>query len=223
MASVLTVKHYKGRFKTIAGMNSEYTYGRNTWEAFKQILRRYGIQFQVVAERWPKVGATASDLAPHVEALKQAAPDIVFSAMSFADLPDFLIQAHAAGLSDHSKYVLPEGGWQINRFSKAILPGGVDTWVQHVVFREPGRLGAAKEFVSYYSDRYKEVPRSEADRAYFAFSAYKSGVETAYKHLSRWPKPEEIIDVIPGREIEGLGGMGRYRSDKIAEQTFIKA
>ncbi len=90
MASLLTVKYYKDKFKRIAGMNSEYSYGRNTWEAFKQILTRYGVEFEVVAELWPRIGITPSELTPYVEELTQSKPDVIFSAMSFSDLPDFM-------------------------------------------------------------------------------------------------------------------------------------
>jgi branched-chain amino acid transport system substrate-binding protein len=222
MASLLTVKYYKGKFKKIAGMNSDYSYGRNTWEAFKQILTRYGVEFKVVAELWPKIGVSPSELTPYVEKLVQAKPDIVFSAMSFADLPDFMTQAHAKGLSKHVKYVLPEGAWQINLLKKEIVPEGTILGWNTLYFNHPHASALQKEFVHYYFDRYKEAPHSEADRAYFAFSAYKAGVEAAYKKLGRWPSTEEVIDLIPGREIEGLGGKGRYRDDKIAEQMFYQ-
>ncbi|MGO8955598.1 MAG: ABC transporter substrate-binding protein [Rhodomicrobium sp.] len=221
MASLLTVKYYKGKFRKIAGMNSDYSYGRNTWEAFKQILTRYGVEFQVVAELWPRIGVTPSELIPYVEKLTQAKPDLIFSAMSFADLPDFMSQA-AAGLPKHVKYVLPEGAWQINKLKKSFTPEGTILGWNTLYFANPHASALQKEFVHYYFDRFKEAPHSEADRAYFAFAAYKAGVEAAHKKLGRWPSTEEIIDDIPGREIVGLGGNGRYRADKIAEQMFYQ-
>jgi branched-chain amino acid transport system substrate-binding protein len=222
MASLLTVKYYKGKFKKIAGMNPDYSYGRNNWEAFKQILTRYGIEFQVVGERWPKVGSSDSEIAPHVEALKAAKPDLIFSSMLFADLPAFLSQAHATHLLDHVKFVLPAGTWQINALKKEFIPEGAILGWNTLYFAHPKASPLQKEFVAYYFDRYKEAPHWEADRAYFAFSAYKTGVEAAYRKLGRWPSAEDVIDLIPGREIEGLGGPGRFREDKIAEQVFYQ-
>ena len=67
-----------------------------------------------------------------------------------------------------------------------------------------------------------EAPHWEADRAYFALAAYKAGVEAAQKAAGRWPKLDEIVDAMPGREVESLGGMGRFRKDKIAEQVFYQ-
>ena len=51
MGSLLAVKYWKGQFKTIAGINPDYSYGRNNWEAFRQILARYGVEAQVVVEQ----------------------------------------------------------------------------------------------------------------------------------------------------------------------------
>src|SRR3954469_2057365 len=53
MGSLLAIKHFKGKFKRVAGINPDYSYGRNNWEAFKQILARYGVEAEYVAEQWP--------------------------------------------------------------------------------------------------------------------------------------------------------------------------
>ena len=110
----------------------------------------------------------------------------------------------------------------IPRLKKNFTPEGTILGWNTLYFDYPKASALQKEFVAYYFDRFKEAPHSEADRAYFAFSAYKEGVEAAYNRLGRWPSAEEIIDLIPGREIEGLGGVGRYRHDKIAEQMFYQ-
>ena len=59
MGSLLAVKHFKGKFKRVAGINPDYSYGRNNWEAFKQILARYGVEYIVVGSLentyyWPE-------------------------------------------------------------------------------------------------------------------------------------------------------------------------
>lgn len=220
MASLLTVKNFKGGFRTIAGINPDYSYGRNNWEAFRQILGRYGIEAQVVAEQWPKVGTM--DLTSHVAALKAAKPDLIFSSMLFADLPIFMKQGHAAGLFEGTKVVLPAAGWQINQLKKEFMPEGVIFGHNTLYFALPDASPLQKAFVADYMDRYKEAPHWEADRAYFALAAYKAGVEAASKAAGRWPKLDEVIDAIPRLEIQSLGGPGRFRRDKIAEQVFYQ-
>jgi branched-chain amino acid transport system substrate-binding protein len=220
MGSLLAVKYWKGQFKRIAGINPDYSYGRNNWEAFQQILKRYGVEVEVVAEQWPKVGTM--DLTSHVAALKGAKPDLIFSSMLFADLPVFMKQGHAAGLFDGVKMVLPAAGWQLNQLKKEFMPEGVVFGHNTLYFAHPQGSPLMKEFVKAYMDRYKEAPHWEADRAYFALAAYKAGVEAAAKATGRWPKVEEVIDAMPGREVESLGGPARFRKDKIAEQVFYQ-
>jgi branched-chain amino acid transport system substrate-binding protein len=222
MGSLLTVKYYKGKFRKIAGMNPDYSYGRNNWEAFKQVLTRYGIEFQAVAEQWPKLGASASEMAPHVDALKAAKPDLIYSSMVFGDQSIFMSLAHAAGLTKYVKFVLPGGPTDINLLKKETVPEGSILGWNTLYFALPKASALQKEFVADYFDRYKAAPHSEADRAYFAFAAYKAGVEAAYKAKGRWPSVEDIAAAIPGRDIQSLGGTGRYREDKIAEQVFYQ-
>ena len=83
MASLLVIKHWKGKFKRVAGINPDYSYGRNNMAAFIAVLKRFGVEHEVVTEQWPKVGTM--DLTSHVAALKAAKPDLIFSSLLFAD------------------------------------------------------------------------------------------------------------------------------------------
>ena len=105
MSSLLAIKHWKGKFVTVAGINPDYSYGRNNMAAFVAMLKRFDIEHKVVTEQWPKVGTM--DLTSHVAALKAAKPDLIFSSLLFADLPVFMKQAHAAGLTEGTKLVFP--------------------------------------------------------------------------------------------------------------------
>jgi branched-chain amino acid transport system substrate-binding protein len=131
-------------------------------------------------------------------------------------------QAHAAGLLNNVKLILPAATWQINQLNKEFMPEGTVLGWNTLYFAHPQASTLQKEFVSYYFDRFKEAPHWEADRAYFALAAYKAGVEAAMKQTKKWPGVEAVIASIPGRDIEGLGGVGRFRDDKIAEQIFYQ-
>ncbi|MFG1421003.1 ABC transporter substrate-binding protein [Roseixanthobacter liquoris] len=220
MASLLSIKYFKGKIKRIAGINPDYSYGRNNWEAFRQILARAGIEVEVVAEQWPKVGTM--DLTSHVAALKAAKPDFIFSSMLFADLPVFMKQGSAAGLFEGVNIALPAAGWQINQLKKEFMPENVIFGHNTLYFALPTASPLQKAFVDDYMGRYKEAPHWEADRAYFALAAYKAGVEAASKATGRWPKLDEIIAAIPEQKVQSLGGPGQFRKDKIAEQTFYQ-
>ena len=123
MSSLLAIKHWKGQFKRIAGINPDYSYGRNNMAAFVALLKRFNIEHEVVTEQWPKVGTM--ELTSHVAALKAAKPDLIFSSLLFADLPVFMKQAHAAELTKGTKLVFPAAGFQHTLMKKDFTPEGM--------------------------------------------------------------------------------------------------
>ena len=123
MSSLLAIKHWKGQFKRIAGINPDYSYGRNNMAAFVALLKRFNIEHEVVTEQWPKVGTM--ELTSNVAALKAAKPDLIFSSLLFADLPVFMKQAAAAELTKGTKLVFPAAGFQHTLMKKDFTPEGM--------------------------------------------------------------------------------------------------
>src|SRR5215831_7439432 len=221
MSSLLAVRHWKGGFKRIAGINPDYSYGRNNMAAFVALLQRFNIEHKVVTEQWPKVGTM--DLTSHVAALKAAKPDLIFSSLLFADLPIFMKQAHAAELTKGTKLVFPAAGWQHTLMKKEFTPEGMLFGHNTLYFDNPNASPLAKEFVAWYERTYKDYPEWEADRAYFALASYKAAVEKASKAKNgSWPSQDDVIDAMVGLSVESLGGTGSWRKDHIADQTFVQ-
>src|SRR3989441_7153227 len=221
MSSLLTIKHWKGKFVSVAGINPDYSYGRNNMAAFVAMLKRFGIEHKVVTEQWPKVGTM--DLTSHVAALKAAKPDLIFSSLLFADLPVFMKQAHAAGLTEGTKLVFPAAGWQHTLMKKEFTPEGMLFGHNTLYFANPKASALAREFVAWYEQTYKDYPEWEADRAYFAIASYKAAVEKAMNAKGgNWPSQDDIIDALVGLSIESLDGKSAWRKDHIADQTFVQ-
>jgi branched-chain amino acid transport system substrate-binding protein len=221
MGSLLAVKHWKGKFKTVAGINPDYSYGRNNFAAFQALLKKFNVEHTVVADQWPKVGTT--DLTSHVAALKAAKPDLVFSSLLFADLPIFMRTAHGAGLMDGgTKFVFPAAGFQHTLLKKSFTPAGMIFGHNTLYFDLPNAGALQKQFVQEYEAKYKDYPHWEADRAYFAMQVYKAGVEAAQRAKNAWPSQEDIINAMEGIKVDSLGGPGQMRKDHIAEQTFYQ-
>ena len=221
MASLLAIKYWKGKFATIAGINPDYSYGRNNFAAFQALLKKFGIETKVVAEQWPKVGTL--DLTSHVAALKAAKPDLIFSSLLFADLPIFMKTAHGAGLMDgNTKFAFPAAGFQHTLLKKEFTPEGMVFGHNTLYFDVADPTPLQKAFVQEYEAKYKDYPNWEADRAYFAMEVYKAGVEAAYKAKNAWPSTDDIIGAIEGVKVQSLGGPGQMRKDHIAEQTFYQ-
>jgi branched-chain amino acid transport system substrate-binding protein len=221
MSSLLAIKHWKGQFKRVAGINPDYSYGRNNFAAFQALLKKYNIEHTVVADQWPKVGTT--DLNSHVAALKAAQPDLVFSSLLFADLPIFMRTAHGAGLMDgKTKFVFPAAGFQHTALKKSFTPPGMIFGHNTLYFDYAKGSDLQKQFVNWYHEKTKDYPNWEADRAFFAMAAYKAGVEAAYKAKNAWPGKEDVISAMEGVKVQSLGGPGQMRRDHIAEQTFYQ-
>jgi branched-chain amino acid transport system substrate-binding protein len=221
MSSLLAIRQWKGKFVSVAGINPDYSYGRNNMAAFVAMLKRFDIEHKVVTEQWPKVGTM--DLTSHVAALKSAKPDLIFSSLLFADLPVFMKQAHAAGLTEGTKLVFPAAGWQHTLMKKEFTPEGMLFGHNTLYFANPNASPLAKEFVAWYETTYKDYPEWEADRAYFAIASYKAAVEKAAKAKNgSWPSQDDVIDAMVGLSLESLGGKGAWRKDHIADQTFVQ-
>src|SRR5512134_347588 len=53
-AGILTAKY----FKTIAGINNNYSYGHDCWQSYQAVLKRYGFDVKPVLDLFPKLGVT---------------------------------------------------------------------------------------------------------------------------------------------------------------------
>jgi branched-chain amino acid transport system substrate-binding protein len=221
MASLLTARQWKGKFKTIAGINPDYSYGRDNWAAFLAIMKKHGIETQVVSELWPKLGAT--DFTTHVAALQQAKPDLIFSCFWAGDTPIFMKQAHGAGLTKSAKLVLTTGGGVHESLKKDFTPEGAILGYNCFYFEYAKASALAREFVRWHHEKFKEWPSYESDHGYFTIVAYKAAVERAAKAAGgRWPTQDAVIQALEGVEAESLSGTRRYREDHIMEATFFQ-
>lgn len=219
MASLIAAQELKGKFSRIAAVSPDYSYGRNVWNAFKALVKKFGIEAEVVAEQWSSF--TQLDFTANVAALKAAKPDLVYCVLGNADLPIFMKAAHAAGLAETTKFVLVQAGHQHGQLKKSFIPEGTLLCYNTMYFADPNGSKLQQDFVAAYRDRYKELPHWECDRAYFAMMLYKEGVERAVKAKSgAWPTTLETIANMEGVEIASLCGRAAMRSDHISEETF---
>ena len=221
MASILTARAYKGKVKTVAGINNDYSYGRDNWAAFLAIMKKFGMDVTPVADLWPKLGTT--DFTSHVATLQQAKPDLIFSSFWSGDAPILLKQAHAAGLTGTAKFVMSTAGGVHESLKKAFTPENILVGYNTMYFEAPNASPLLREFVKWHHDKYKEWPNYESDHGYFTIMAYKAAVEKAALAAGgRWPAPEQVIPALETVEVESLSGKRRYRDDHIMEATFFQ-
>ncbi len=220
MASILTARHFKGKIKTVAGINNDYSYGRDNWAAFLAIMKKLGLGVTPVADLWPKLGET--NFTSHVAALQQAKPDLIFCSFWSGDAPILLKQAHAAGLTQSIKFVMTTAGGVHETLKKAFVPEGMILGYNSMYFEAPGASPLLREFTRWHQDKFKEWPNYESDHAYFTVMAYKAAVEKAGKGSGKWPTQDAVIDALAGIEVESLSGRRGYRADHIMECNFFQ-
>jgi branched-chain amino acid transport system substrate-binding protein len=75
MASLLTVRLFKGKIKTVANLGTDYSYGRNMWDTFMAMMKKYDMNVTPVADLWVKVGTT--DLTSFVASSKSRLDHVV--------------------------------------------------------------------------------------------------------------------------------------------------
>jgi branched-chain amino acid transport system substrate-binding protein len=219
MASLLTVKEFKGKIKTVANLGTDYSYGRNMWDTFMAMMKKYDMNVTPVSDLWVKVGTT--DLTPFVATLQQAKPDLIMSSLLFTDVFIFMKQAHAAGLTRSSKLVMPAAGFQLNELKKEFTPEGMILGHNSMYFESPNATPLLKEFVTFYREKTKLFPHFEAERAYSAAESWKVGVEKAAKENGgKWPSKDAIAKAMEGMTIASLGGDFSWRDDHIPDCNY---
>lgn len=221
MASILTARHFKGKVKTVAGINNDYSYGRDNWAAFLAIMKKFNMNVTPVAELWPRLGET--NFTSHVGTLQQAKPDLIFSSFWSGDAPILLKQAHAAGLTASTKLVMTTAGGVHEQLKKAFAPEGMILGYNSLYFEDPKASALSKEFTRWHQEKFKEWPNYESDHGYFTVVAYKAAVEKAAKAAGgKWPTVEQVAEALEGIEVESLSGKRGYRADHIMEATYFQ-
>ena len=90
-------------FKRYAIAGPDYEYGHRMTEDFVAHLKKLKPDVQIVAEVWPKMGER--DFTPHINALLQAKPEMVFSAIWGGDHIAFVKQAKPYGFFAKTQYL----------------------------------------------------------------------------------------------------------------------
>ncbi len=122
VATVLYLLKMRPDFKTIAVVNQDYAWGRDSWEIFINTLKAFKPDVRVVAEMFPKLGA--SDFSTEISRLQALKPDVVLTTSWGGDLDTFVRQAGQRGLlKQGSTFVLPLLESSLERLGDAVPEG----------------------------------------------------------------------------------------------------
>ena len=214
VSTVLYLLKTKPNFKTIAVVNQDYAWGRDSWEIFSNTLKTLKPDVQVVAELFPKFGAT--DYSTEISRLQALKPDVILSTSWGGDLDTLVRQAAQRGLLQQSTFVLPLAESSLERLGSAVPDGVIvgargDHYFLHPETRDDP---AHKAFVEKYRAKAKAYPIYAVYHMVQAMHALKAGWEKAIKaNGGNWPSVEQATDAMRGLEFRGFGRPVKLRED----------
>jgi branched-chain amino acid transport system substrate-binding protein len=196
----------KPDFKTIAVVNQDYAWGRESWEIFSTALKVMKPDVKVVAELFPKFGAP--DFSTEISRLLALKPDVVLTTSWGGDLDTLVRQAGQRGLLQQSAFVLGIGESSIQRLGKDLPEGLIvgargDHWFLHPEMKNDP---AFKAFNEAFKAKTGSWPIYSVYHMQQAFSALQAAYEKAIKaNDGKWPSREQVIDAAEGLEFKGWG------------------
>jgi len=205
VASVLYLLKMKPDFKTIAVVNQDYAWGRDSWDIFQTTLKALKPDVQVVAELFPKFGA--SDFSAEVSRLQVLRPDVVLSTSWGGDLDTFVRQASQRGLLKNSQFFLALGESSLERLGSS-LPDGVLIGARgDHYFLEPRYVNDPKHkaFVEKYHAKTGVYPIYSVYHMVQALDAMTAAYKKSIAANNRqWPDEEQLAKAFRGLEFRGL-------------------
>lgn len=220
IGGAMMIAKYFPKVRTIAGINNDYSYGRDNWDTIKAVLNHYNPNIKFVLDLWPKLGET--EFTSHIAAIKRAAPDMLFSSFWSGDTTIFLKQAAGVGLFKEMKGCFCTGGGVHTTLKKEFTPEGLILGYNNLYFKWTDTWPMLKWFVNTYHTRFKEYPVYEAEHAYFVLEAYKTAVEKCYALTRSWPTKEQIATVLTEIEVACPSGYRGYTEDHRLRCTFYQ-
>ncbi|MGU3495394.1 ABC transporter substrate-binding protein [Xanthobacteraceae bacterium A53D] len=214
MAPLLYLLKMKPDFKTIAVVNQDYAWGRDSWALFSQALKVLKPDVKVVAEFFPKFGA--ADFSTEVSRLLALKPDVVLSTSWGGDLDTFVRQANQRGLFKSSQFVLPLAESSLQRLGKDLPEGVIVGGRGDHYFLHPELLGDQKfkGFMDAFKAKTGNYPIYPVFHMAQAFSALEAVYDKAVKENGgKWPSREQVAKAMPGLKFQAFGRPIEIRAD----------
>lgn len=214
LASVLYLLKQKPDFKTIAVVNQDYAWGRDSWDIFSTALKAMKPDVEVVGEFFPAFGAP--DYSTEISRLSALRPDVILSTSWGGDLDTFVRQAAQRGLTQQSTFVLPLAESSLERLGSA-LPEGVIVGARgDHYFQHPEMVGKA-DFDTFVKD-FKDKTGSYPIYSVFHMAQTLSALEAAYEKAieangGQWPSKDQLAAAFEGLEFQGYGRPVTIRED----------
>ncbi len=209
-------------FRSIAVVNQDYAWGRDSWELFKTGLETLKPGVRISAELFPKFGAT--DYSTEITRLLALRPDVVFSANWGGDLDTFVRQAAERKLFERTKMVLPLAESSLERVGKALPPGVMigargDHWFLRP---NPGNATLLNDFTEAYRARFNSMPIYSTHHMAQAIFGMRAAYERAIAAKNgAWPTDAELARAFHGLTFPTLTSELTIRNDGQGVENMI--
>ncbi len=223
VATVIYLLKTRPNFSTIAVVNQDYAWGRDSWEIFLNTLKAFKPDVKVVAEMFPKLGA--SDFSTEISRLQALRPDVVLNTSWGGDLDTFVRQAAQRGLFNQgATMVLPLAESSLERLGTT-MPEGVivgargDHYFLHPETRDEPRH---KEFVAKFRAKTGAYPIYPTYHMAQALEGLKNGYENAIKaNGGKWPTTEQVAEAMRKMEFRAYGRPISMREDGQGQEAQL--
>ena len=219
VAAARYVLRVKPDVKTVAGINYDYAYGRDSWEVFVGALKKLKPDVRVVGEIWVRFLETEYS-APITQLLSLGA-DVVHTVNWGAGLTAFIEQATVRRLiGGRSLLVMTTGLMeQAQRLPPGVLFSGRGYYLQHP---DPRKYRPNREFIEAYRARFGKLPDYTGYYMAQAILGLKGAVERAVdRRRGQWPSTEEIARAFEDLRFETPRGEVWVRPDHEAEHEAV--
>jgi branched-chain amino acid transport system substrate-binding protein len=210
ISAALYVLATKPDLKTIAGLNYDYAYGRDSWDVFKRTILKLKPDVQVVGELWTKFLAT--EYSAEISRLLALKPDVIHTVNWGAGLTSLINQGETRGLFEQSLVVMTTG--LLNQAD--ILPKGAAFSGRgyHLQYPDPDKNAGNREYLTSYKAKFNSMPDYQGTFMAQAFYGLKAAIEKAAKMKNgAWPTTEEIAAAMEGLEFDTPRGRVVVRKD----------
>lgn len=191
--------------ETVAGVNPDYAWGRDSMDLFERALNQLAPDIEVVSKQWPEL--FESDYGQFISSTLNEEPDFVYSSLWGGDLVTFTRQARDRNLFEQAEVGYVTGTNAITEMGNE-MPEGT-----YVTGRGPGMPGILPynprhtQFVEEYTNRFGNPPFGyTAFEMWQGLMLYVSGIERAYESLGRYPSDEELIPILEQTSVDSPQG-----------------
>lgn len=167
-------QNFAGKTVTIATFAPNYSFGQDTVAGFIQALKDLHVNFQLVKQEFPPLGAT--DIGSYLAAIESAQPQFVFNAQFGGDLVTFTKQAQSYGLFNKAKVIAMYDYSVLQALGSAAPAGAIGFdrspfWTQSTP--------SMTTFVKAFQAKYGDYPSEWATLGYASVQQWAWGVEKA--------------------------------------------